>query len=569
MFTPAIFEAARAIEPSGRGELEITDAIQQLVDGGRRVDPHIVHGWWKDTGQVQDMLEANRLMLDDLEERIDGELRDIARRGACGDREGGGARAGHRPRAGDRGRELADRGRLHRPLHGDRRECDDRGRRAGALDRARRLERCATSSTGSRPASSGATCRSARARRSPRHTGSWSATARTSRSCEARAVSRRDWLAVMAAGPAAHAQGGSQLRAGVGRADVTPKLGYYLGGWTRQDRTAQGQHTRLFANAVVLERGEHQGGARVDRPLHGARRAGPARGGVGGRPRLHRAERGHQRHPHPLRPRRVRQLAHAQHRRAQPRDGGRPVHRSWRCSTRAPADRQLYTFLVQQIAAADPAGRRRPCARRARLGLGEPHRRHPQPQPRGPPGQPRDDKARGEGRPEDDPEGALHTIDPRVDVLRVDKIRCARTRQARRRRGVPIGGWSMFANHGTVTKSTLRVLQPATISASAHRVFGRRCAARPRAPRPAGGQRVRQRQRGRHVGRPRPHRPRRLRRGRAAPRPRRCSGRGGGGPRRPEPAPAARPALDAGLLLRPDDRDRARCPRTPRRACRS
>ena len=76
MFTPAIFDAARSIEPSGRGELEITDAIQALVDGGLRVDPHIVHGWWKDTGQVQDMLEANRLILDDLEERCDGELID-------------------------------------------------------------------------------------------------------------------------------------------------------------------------------------------------------------------------------------------------------------------------------------------------------------------------------------------------------------------------------------------------------------------------------------------------------------------------------------------------------------
>jgi len=76
MFTPSIFDAARAIEPSGRGELEITDAIQHLVDGGLRVDPHIVHGWWKDTGQVQDMLEANHLILDDLEERIDGQLID-------------------------------------------------------------------------------------------------------------------------------------------------------------------------------------------------------------------------------------------------------------------------------------------------------------------------------------------------------------------------------------------------------------------------------------------------------------------------------------------------------------
>jgi glucose-1-phosphate thymidylyltransferase len=76
MFTPTIFDAARAIEPSARGELEITDAIQWLVDGGRRVDPHIVHGWWKDTGQVQDMLEANRLILDDIEERHDGKVVD-------------------------------------------------------------------------------------------------------------------------------------------------------------------------------------------------------------------------------------------------------------------------------------------------------------------------------------------------------------------------------------------------------------------------------------------------------------------------------------------------------------
>jgi glucose-1-phosphate thymidylyltransferase len=76
MFTAAIFDAAKSIEPSARGELEITDAIQTLVDRGLRVDPHIVHGWWKDTGQVQDMLEANRLILDDIEERLEGELID-------------------------------------------------------------------------------------------------------------------------------------------------------------------------------------------------------------------------------------------------------------------------------------------------------------------------------------------------------------------------------------------------------------------------------------------------------------------------------------------------------------
>src|SRR3954471_7453106 len=50
MFTAQIHDAARAIEPSPRGELEITDAIQHLVDTGKRVEPHIVRGWWKDTG---------------------------------------------------------------------------------------------------------------------------------------------------------------------------------------------------------------------------------------------------------------------------------------------------------------------------------------------------------------------------------------------------------------------------------------------------------------------------------------------------------------------------------------
>jgi glucose-1-phosphate thymidylyltransferase len=76
MFTPAIFDAARSIEPSWRDELEITDAIQTLVDRDLRVEPHIVRGWWKDTGQLEDILEANRLILEDIEERIEGELVD-------------------------------------------------------------------------------------------------------------------------------------------------------------------------------------------------------------------------------------------------------------------------------------------------------------------------------------------------------------------------------------------------------------------------------------------------------------------------------------------------------------
>src|SRR3954468_16506079 len=74
MFTPVIHEAARAIEPSARGELEITDAIQHLVDSGRRVEPHVVEGWWKDTGRLEDMLEANRLILDTIATRVEGDL---------------------------------------------------------------------------------------------------------------------------------------------------------------------------------------------------------------------------------------------------------------------------------------------------------------------------------------------------------------------------------------------------------------------------------------------------------------------------------------------------------------
>jgi glucose-1-phosphate thymidylyltransferase len=76
MFTPTIYEAAKAITPSGRGELEITDAIQQMVDHGLRVEPHIVNGWWKDTGRLEDMLAANRLVLDTIDSSIEGELAD-------------------------------------------------------------------------------------------------------------------------------------------------------------------------------------------------------------------------------------------------------------------------------------------------------------------------------------------------------------------------------------------------------------------------------------------------------------------------------------------------------------
>jgi glucose-1-phosphate thymidylyltransferase len=72
MFGPEIFDSVKRIKPSFRNELEITDAIQDLIDRGLRVIPHLVDGWWKDTGKLEDMLEANRLILETMERRIDG-----------------------------------------------------------------------------------------------------------------------------------------------------------------------------------------------------------------------------------------------------------------------------------------------------------------------------------------------------------------------------------------------------------------------------------------------------------------------------------------------------------------
>ena len=122
MFTPAILDAARAIKPSARNELEITDAIQHLIDSGARVESHTVGGWWKDTGQLADMLEANRLVLEDLDRSIEIELDDSSSgRGPGRDRARRCDRALGHPRSGLDCRRRADRRLLHRALHVDRR----------------------------------------------------------------------------------------------------------------------------------------------------------------------------------------------------------------------------------------------------------------------------------------------------------------------------------------------------------------------------------------------------------------------------------------------------------------
>jgi len=72
VFDDHIFESIRRITPSWRNEYEITDAIQNLIERGLRVEPHIVSGWWKDTGKPADILDANRVILQGISAAIEG-----------------------------------------------------------------------------------------------------------------------------------------------------------------------------------------------------------------------------------------------------------------------------------------------------------------------------------------------------------------------------------------------------------------------------------------------------------------------------------------------------------------
>jgi glucose-1-phosphate thymidylyltransferase len=82
--TPIIFEAIDKIKPSWRNQLEITDALQWLIDNGYRVDYRMVEGWWKDTGKPEDILEANRLVLDELRPENKGKIENSVVKGRVG-----------------------------------------------------------------------------------------------------------------------------------------------------------------------------------------------------------------------------------------------------------------------------------------------------------------------------------------------------------------------------------------------------------------------------------------------------------------------------------------------------
>ena len=255
------------------------------------------------------------------------------------------------------------------------------------------------------------------------------------------------------------------LRAGAGRADITPpKLGYFLGGWTRQDRRALGQATRLQAKAIALQRGDRKV-ALVALELF----AVP--GGMAQEIDARIADLGYE-------PGSV--LLSATHTHAAP--GGYSPSATLNTAapnltqllttpgpalaglvTPAPADPQLYTFLVRQSVAAiraadaDLAPAVAGWGHTTLSGLTQNRSLEAHLADHG------IDEAPGQGTVDEDPEGYEDTIDPAVDVLRVDKLAADGSR-------VPIGAWSDFANHGTVVKSTLQAYS-GDHHAAAHRTF--------------------------------------------------------------------------------------------------
>jgi neutral ceramidase len=239
---------------------------------------------------------------------------------------------------------------------------------------------------------------------------------------------------LLAAAPAPAATAAPPLQAGAARADITPPTGYPLLGWARGDARAQGQHTRLYARALVLRRGSRRlalvaadlnmiSGGMV---VHAARRAG-------------------------FDPRDL--IVSASHTHAGPTGYSNFLFKDSAFGTpAAPAsgvsepDPVLYTFLVRRLALvltrarADLGPAAAGWGKTRLVGVTENRSIEAHLADHGL------SLARGQGRPDQDPSGAAHTIDPNVDVLRVDRL-------ARGRR-LPLGAWSTFANHGTVNRAT-------------------------------------------------------------------------------------------------------------------
>jgi neutral ceramidase len=243
-------------------------------------------------------------------------------------------------------------------------------------------------------------------------------------------------LALLAGAAPAQAAG---LRAGAGRADITPPTGYYLQGWVRSDSAAEGQHTRLYARAIVLERGGRKlalvavdlgfftNGLIADATERLANRGFSVRNVIVSASHTHSGPGG---------------FANF--------SGFNTVAPTSTTPTEfelAPqADPQLYSFLVRRLAIAirradsdlAPAAAAWGHARLVGVTQNRSIEAHL--------GNHGIFREFGQGSVELDPLGYPHTIDPEVNVLRVDKLGQGRS--------VPIGIWSTFSNHGTVVKHT-------------------------------------------------------------------------------------------------------------------
>jgi hypothetical protein len=246
-------------------------------------------------------------------------------------------------------------------------------------------------------------------------------------------------LAALTIAPAAHA---GELTAGAGRADITPPTGYYAMGWVRSDAVLRGQHTRLFARAIVLER-DGRKVALVSEDL------GAIAGGVVAEAADRLKDRGFSEQN---------VLVSASHTHAAPTGYFNfSTYNTVFMTTGTPTDQnvagdrdpQLYAFMVRRLAEAirraddDRAPARLGWSSTRLIGVTRNRSIEAHLHDHG------IVKAYGEGRVEDDPLGPLHTIDPDVHVLRVDKVRG--------RRRVPIGMWTTFANHGTDNPYTFNV----------------------------------------------------------------------------------------------------------------
>lgn len=241
----------------------------------------------------------------------------------------------------------------------------------------------------------------------------------------------------------------SKLVAGAGQADITPpQMGYFLGGWTRADRLALGQSTRLYANTMVLQRGKTKialvaaelfaiaAGLQEDIARRLKDRGFNKKNVILAASHTHSGPGGFFNNP-------------TYNTAAPSLETATDINSFIGLLAPGPADPQLYTFLVKRIAESIKRADKDRAPAEAAWGRSELKRLT---QNRSIEAHLRDHGitvSRARANPGMDPDGRIHTISPDVDVLRVDKV----IKQDGQKTRIPIGAWSSFANHGTVVHS--------------------------------------------------------------------------------------------------------------------